>query len=89
MTASQADSIRWLDPQPAAGDNAASPLSVHQVTSWRERGHVLVNNLLPTDLLLQMKADALAHYPDPGSEAARSMNEIVNADADFRGEDPT
>ena len=74
MTASQADSIRWLDPQPAAGDNAASPLSVHQVTSWRERGHVL-----PTDLLLQMKADALAHYPDPGSEAARSMNDFGSA----------
>ena len=46
-------------------------LSQTHIHSWREQGFALVHDLLPQSLLVELKHDALHHYPAPGSEAAR------------------
>jgi len=54
----------------AESEAADGRLSNAQVTSWRERGFVLVHGLLPEALLENMAADAADHFPSPGSERA-------------------
>ena len=51
-------------------------LSQTHIHSWREQGFALVHDLLPQSLLVELKRDALHHYPAPGTEAARSYNDF-------------
>ena len=51
-------------------------LSQTHIHSWREQGFALVHDLLPQSLLVELKHDALHHYPAPGTEAARSYNDF-------------
>jgi len=51
-------------------------LSQTQIHSWREQGFALVHDLLPQSLLVELKHDALHHYPAPGTEAARGYNDF-------------
>ena len=46
------------------------------IHSWREQGFALVHDLLPKSLLVELKDDALEHYPAPGTEAASSHNDF-------------
>ena len=64
-----------------AGTNFASSirltdsrLGADQVNSWRDRGFTLVHDLIPTQLLLDLKQDALNFYPKPGTAAAEHFN---------------
>ncbi len=62
--------VRWIDASPA--NDGAMPLTAAQIESWRERGFSFVSELFPRVLVEELKADALARVPAPGSaEAAR------------------
>jgi ectoine hydroxylase-related dioxygenase (phytanoyl-CoA dioxygenase family) len=51
-------------------------LSSTQVQSWRQRGFTLVHELLPSELLEQLKTDALDFYPEPRSDAAKHFQDF-------------
>ncbi len=63
------DNVRWLDPE-AAADGA---LSTAQIAKWRQTGAILIDGLLPGPLLADVIADAQAHFPAVGTEAAAKI----------------
>ena len=72
-----ADEIRWEAPTPAAREGSApAPLQPDQVASWRERGFVLVDDLLAPALLERARDDALALFPAPGSPESENVRDF-------------
>jgi hypothetical protein len=63
-------------------------LSQTHIHSWREQGFALVHDLLPQSLLVELKHDALHHYPASGTEAARSYNDFSSGQSLYFPHDP-
>lgn len=65
----------WLDSTPTTADDGL-PLSPDQLDRWRTEGAILVDGLLPCDLIEQVRADAHAFYPQPGSAEAATISDF-------------
>lgn len=63
----------WVQPESLSPEGQLRPAAIQ---SWREKGFALVNNLLPTDLLTELKQDAESFYPRPGSEEASQFRDF-------------
>jgi hypothetical protein len=48
-------------------------LTTDQVDHWRRHGCVVVDGVFPGSLIDRVRADAVAHFPRPGSEAAAEI----------------
>jgi hypothetical protein len=65
---------RWEEP--GAAIPHGNPLSNSQIESWRERGFVLVDGVLPQKLIERARADATALFPKPGSPESESLSDF-------------
>ncbi len=62
--------------QPTLVDVDSSSLTDAQVTSWREQGFVLVDGLLPVELIRDVAQAATSRFPDPDSDEAQRLNDF-------------
>ena len=62
--------------QPTLVDVDSSTLTDAQVTSWREQGFVLVDGLLPVELIRDVAQAATSRFPDPDSDEAQRLNDF-------------
>lgn len=69
---------RYLEATPAqpAGDR---PLTPAQIESWRSEGAVLVDGVLPADLVDRLRSAAEAHFPEPGSAETEAITDFGSA----------
>ncbi len=65
---------RWLESEAVDG-----ALSAAQIERWRQNGALLVHDLLPCTLIEALVAEAEAHYPAPGSDAAAQFQQFGSA----------
>jgi len=74
--------IEWVEPTAAATSptQEAGPstavLSDQDVTTWRENGYCLVNDVLPEELLQRLLQDSQSVYPAPASEEAAKITDF-------------
>ena len=62
----------WVDPSLTSEER----LTTEQLLSWKNRGFVLVQDLLPADLLADVKRDALSVFPKPTDAKARNITDF-------------
>ncbi|MBA50816.1 MAG: hypothetical protein CL456_01685 [Acidimicrobiaceae bacterium] len=62
--------------QPTLVDVDNSTLTDTQVNSWREQGFVLVDGLLPVELIRDVAQAATSRFPDPDSDEAQRLNDF-------------
>ena len=62
--------------QPTLVDVDNSTLTDAQVKSWREQGFVLVDGLLPVELIRDVAQAATSRFPDPDSDEAQRLNDF-------------
>lgn len=75
------DTDRQLQPESVVHTNTDAPpdgrvLSGLQVAQWRRSGYLLVDGLFPDHLIAQLRADAQAEFPEPGSTEARALTDF-------------
>jgi hypothetical protein len=69
--------VRWQEPSDASSLNeTGSVLTDAQVDEWRNAGFTLVDEVFPSELLQQVKADAAGNFPPPGSGEAESIRDF-------------
>ena len=69
----------YVSPEPCASDFAhddGGPLTDDQVARWRLQGFVLVDDLLPEELLADLQAATEAHFPAAGSPEAEQITDF-------------
>ncbi len=64
-------SISWLHSAPT--DGSGRVLSAAEVDAWRTRGFAFVSGVFDADLVAELKIDALARFPPPGSREAAQI----------------
>ena len=62
--------------QPTWVDVDNSTLTDAQVKSWREQGFVLVDGLLPVELIRDVVQAATSRFPNPDSDEAQRLNDF-------------
>ena len=62
--------------QPTLVDVDNSTLTDAQVKSWREQGFVLVDGLLPVELIRDVVQAATSRFPNPDSDEAQRLNDF-------------
>ncbi len=75
---------RYVDPEPCGpppDDPDAGMLSQDQVERWRNQGFVLVDGLLPTEMVKRLTAAVDGHYPAAGSEASERITDFGSGSA--------
>lgn len=65
--------------QPAGGTDDTTPLSARQVDQWRTAGFVLVDDLLPSDLVEGVGRFGRTRFPAPGSPEAADFRQFGSA----------
>lgn len=64
-----------ITPTVCTGADVA-PLSEELVAQWRTTGHILIDGLLPPDLIGAVEAYAADRFPAPGSRGAHEMRQF-------------
>ncbi len=62
--------------QPNLVATNSSPLTDPQLDSWREQGFVLVDGLLPIELIRNVAQAAISRFPEADSEEAQHLNDF-------------
>lgn len=62
--------------EPTTVDAVSSKLTDMQVRSWREQGFVLVDGLIPIDLISGLLGAAVSRFPAAGSNEAADLNDF-------------
>jgi len=62
-----------------ASTDGEAPLAAEQVQGWRERGFALVDDVLPSSLVQQLRDAATDHFPTPDSQAAGEIRDFGSA----------
>ena len=68
----EAEGLKWAYPTTAVEER----LSTEQLESWRNHGFTLVQDLIPLELLTEVKKDALTVFPAPTDPKARSITDF-------------
>jgi ectoine hydroxylase-related dioxygenase (phytanoyl-CoA dioxygenase family) len=69
MTAEVVAAGEWIGPTPVTG-SAGAPLSPAQIESWRSEGAVVVEGLVPIDLVMAARAEAITGLARPDDDSA-------------------
>ena len=66
--------MKFIEPTPV--DVVSSDLTDIQVESWREQGFVLVDGLLPMDLVCKLVDATVSRFPAANSDEAAGLNDF-------------
>ena len=70
-------SVEWVEPTSARQEAASTAVLTDQdVSTWRENGYCLVNDVLPEELLERVLAASREVFPAPLSEAAAQITDF-------------
>jgi hypothetical protein len=56
------EDVRWVDPEPVSGAGDDAPLGPAQVAQWREAGAVVVEGLVPVELIVELRRQAFDSF---------------------------